>query len=230
MIFVNMKIPAFIIILTLLAFPYISGQSSSNSSEGETDFNVDLDFYSLYIWRGSKIGQGPHFQAEMEFTAGGLAIGVWGTVDLNGYSEADPYLTYTFPSGLSFGIIDYYYPGLPLRDVSRETGSHAFEISCNYSNGGLSISTNYILNEAGGAGSEGKDLYFEAGYSFNRLSIFAGAGNGWHTSDGRFNICNLGLQTEKIIEITEKFSLPVSGRVIYNPDSDHLYLVVGISF
>jgi len=225
-----MKIPAFIIILTLLAIPDISGQVALSASERDSDLNAGFDIYSMYIWRGSKIGQGPHFQPEMEFTTGGLAIGVWGSVDMNGYSEADPYVTYTFQSGLGFGITDYYYPGLPFRDVSGETGSHAFEISCNYAKGGLSISSNFILNEAGGAGSAGNDLYFEAAYSFTRFSIFTGAGNGWHTSDGGFNICNIGLGTERTIDLTENFSVTFAGQVIYNPDSDHLYLVAGISF
>lgn len=230
MIFADMKNLSQIIILTFLFVTGLSGQSESGVSEGKYDFNTGLSIYSSCIWRGLKIGQGPHFQPEMEFTAGGLVIGVWGTVDLNGYTEADTYLTYTFPSGLSFGVLDYYITSLPFRDVSVETGSHVFEINCNYTKGGLNISTNFILNEAGGAGSAGKDLYFEAAYSFTRFNIFTGAGNGWHTSDGGFNICNIGLDTDKTLDITDRFSILLKGQVIFNPDSDHLYIVAGICF
>jgi len=159
-----------------------------------------------------------------------LAIGIWGSVDFNGYSEADPYITYSFPFGLSLGLTDYYYPGLPFFNTSSISGTHAFEINCNYAIGGLGLSVNYILNEAGGAGSAGGDIYFQTGYEFKRFNLFAGAGNGWLTSDGNFNLCNLGLGTAEIIEVTERFSFQLNGQIIFNPDNENLYLTVGISF
>lgn len=219
-------IPGLIIILFLTA----TGESEGQAETKKYDFNPGLDFYSTYVWRGTAYGNGPHFQPDLKFTAGGLAIGIWGSVDFNGYSEADPYISYSLPFGLSLGMTDYYYPGLPFFNTSPTNGSHAFEINCNYSTGGLGLSANYILNEAGGAGSEGGDLYFQIGYEFSRFNLFAGAGNGWLTTDGNFNLCNLGLGTEEIIEVTEKFSFHLNGQIIFNPESENLYLTVGISF
>ncbi len=196
----------------------------------ESKFSVNADLYSNYIWRGSKLGTGPAFQPSVKFSDGGLTIGVWGSFDANGYSEADPYISYSFPFGLSLGLTDYYLPGLEFFETSKELGSHALELNAGFAKGGFSLSANYIFNEAGGIASVGGDKYFQIGYAFSNVSLFAGAGDGWHTSDGEFNLCNLGIGTSKTIQITEKFALPVSGQVIFNPDKEQFYVVAGISF
>lgn len=198
--------------------------------EQESKFSTNVDLYSNYIWRGSKLGTGPAFQPSVKFSDGGLTIGVWGSFDAAGYSEADPYISFSFPFGLSIGITDYYLPDLPLFETSKIEGSHALELNGGFSKGGFSLSANYILNEAGGIVSAGGDKYFQIGYSFQNVSLFAGAGDGWHTSDGEFDLCNIGLGTSKNIQITDKFSIPVSGQVVFNPDRQKLFVVAGISF
>jgi uncharacterized protein (TIGR02001 family) len=196
----------------------------------KSGFSANADIYSNYIWRGTKFGSGPHIQPSVKFSKGGFTAGVWGSFDANGYSETDPYLTYVFPFGLSLGVTDYYYPGLKLSDVSTVNGSHALEINGGYSLKGFSLSANYIVNEAGAAGSKGSDLYFQAGYSISNVSLFAGCGNGWHTSDGDFQVCNLGIGISKTISITDLLSIPLVGQIIINPDKEQLYLVAGFSF
>jgi uncharacterized protein (TIGR02001 family) len=204
----------------------VYGQEEQENSK----FSVGTDLFSNYVWRGTRFGTGPAVQPQVKLETGGLTIGVWGSFDFNGYSEADPFISYSFPFGLSLGLTDYYYPGLPLFDVSPSQGSHAYELNGGFSTGGLDFSANYILNAAGGAGSAGSDLYFQAGYSFSVMEIFLGAGNGWHTSDGDFNICNIGLGLSREISITDGFSIPVTGQVIVNPDREQLFLVAGLSF
>lgn len=200
-------------------------------AQEESKFSAGADFYSNYVWRGSKYGTGPAFQPWVDFTSGGFSIGMWGSFDAAGYTEADPYISYAFPFGLSLGMTDYYYPGLPAFDfeATDSTGSHAFEINAGFGIGGLSLAANYMLNQAGGAGSAGGDMYFEIGYSFPNVSLFLGAGDGWHTSDGEFAVCNVGIGTAQEIQITENFALPVSGQIILNPEAEQLYLVVGFS-
>lgn len=204
--------------------------SEAQEQDNNSNFSVSSTFASNYVWRGSNYGNGPHIQPQVSFSTGGLTLGVWGSFDFSGYKEADPFLSYSFPFGLSLGFTDYYYPGSSFFETSAEDGNHAFELNGSYSTGGLSLSANYIINEAGGAASMGGDLYFQAGYEFGSFNIFAGAGNGWHTTDGEFDLCNIGIGTDATIEITEKFSLPVSGQVILNPDREQLYLVVSVSF
>lgn len=206
------------------------GVIAQDNSE-ESNFSAGADFYSNYVWRGSKLGTGPAFQPWVDFTAGGFSMGVWGSFDALGYTEADPYISYAFPFGLSIGVTDYYYPGLPVFEfeATDTTGSHALEINAGFSIGGLNLGANYIVNKAGGAGSAGGDMYFEISYDFPHVSLFVGAGDGWHTSDGKFDVCNIGIGTSHEIKLTENFSLPVSGQVILNPEQEQLYLVVGFS-
>jgi hypothetical protein len=194
------------------------------------EFNAGADIYSNYIWRGTKFGAGPSVQPSLEYLNGGLTIGVWGSFDASGYSEADPYISFLFKSGFSLGLTDYYYPDLPVFETSDTSGSHALEINVEFIKGGITLSGNYIVNHAGGAGSAGGDKYLQAGYTFKNCSLFAGAGDGWHTSDGKFALCNVGIGTTKVIRVTDRFSIPVNGQVILNPDREHLYLIVGFSF
>lgn len=214
------------IVFVLTISTNVNGQEEIKNQS----FTVNADLYSNYVWRGTRFGQGPHFQPSVTYSTGGLAIGIWGSFDSHGFSEADPYLSYTFPFGLSLGITDYYYPGLSLFEFSEEDGSHALEVNGGYTMGGFSLNANYIVNEAAGAASAGNDLYFQTGYTFSGFSLFAGAGNGWHTSDGKFNFCNIGLGAVKKIDITELFSIPLSGKIIINPEREQLYLVAGFSF
>jgi len=211
----------------------------AQKEEKASNFTVGADFYSNYIWRGSKFGNGPAFQPSVKFVTGGITVGVWGSFDAVGYTETDPFISYTFPFGLSIGITDYYYPthldttgtliGSDFFDFDNETGFHVLEINCGYSFKGLALSANYIINESGGALTSGADLYFQTGYSFRNFNIGIGGGNGWHTADNEFNICHVAIGAGKTIEITEKFSVPVNGSVILNPDKKQLFVVVGFS-
>lgn len=200
----------------------------SQEDEGNK-FKISTDFYSSYLFRGTKYGSGPSIQPLLKFSTDLFSAGGWGSFDFNGYQESDLFFSFSLPAGFSLGMTDYYYPGLDYFDYSTETGSHSFELNAGFRSGGVSASANYILNEARGAGSAGSDLYFQAGYSFRFFNLFAGAGNGWHTSSGNFNICNLGLGISKTIKVTESFSVPVTGQVISNPEREKLYIVIGFT-
>jgi hypothetical protein len=220
---------AFFSLATFILFFNPSTEAFSQE-ENSQSFNLNADIYSGFIWRGSKFGTGPHIQPSMKFNSGRFTAGVWGSFDMSGYSETDPYLVYEFPFGVSLGFTDYYYPGLKLSDISRETGSHAFELNGGLTLKSLSLSGNLIVNKSGGAGSKGKDMYFQAGWSFDHFDVFVGGGDGWHTSDGKFNICNIGISTGKTIRITESFSVPVTGQMVVNPEKEQMFLVAGFSF
>lgn len=196
------------------------------------DLSTGVDLFSTYVFRGVAYS-GPAIQPSVEFSAGGFALGAWGSQGIDGdpvtgslgFQEMDLYASYSFDFGLSVGLTDYYYPGSPYGDED----SHALEANLGFSVENLSLAGNYIFNEAQNAGSAGKDLYFEAGYSAAGADLFVGAGNGWHSTDGEFALVNLGIGTSKEIEITNTFSLPLSGSVIFNPDSEQFYIVAGIS-
>jgi len=194
------------------------------------EVSTGVDLYSTYVFRGIAYS-GPSIQPSVEFSAGGFSLGAWGSQGIDGnagspgFQEMDLYTSYSFDFGLSIGFTDYYYPGSPYGDED----SHALELNVGYSVGDLSLAGNYIFNEAENAGSAGDDTYFELGYSAGSAELFIGAGDGWHSSDGDFALVNLGLGTSKEIKITDSFSLPLSGAVIYNPDSEQFYILAGIS-
>ena len=54
--------------------------------------------------------------------------------------------------------------------------------------------------------------YLELGYSFSILDIFLGAGNGFYTTDGKFNVVNLGITYygKKVVVVGGKNSAVVS--------------------
>ena len=227
-----------LLVVSLVMFPLnLKAQeeeptSGARRSQQSSPFDVGGDLVSSYIWRGTKFGTGPAIQPYLEVAFGNFTMGAWGSYCFtsNEGAEADLYLSYGFDFGLSIGLTDYYFPGTNYFDYSTENGSHAFEINLGYEIKGFSIAANYIVNKAGSAGSSGSDLYFELGYGFKYFSLFAGAGDGWHTSDGEFMVCNFGLSASHEIEITDKFSLPVSGSLIWNPQREQFHIVLGVSF
>src|SRR5690625_366763 len=86
------------------------------------------------------------------------------------------------------------------------------------------------IDDPVGAGSAGNDLYFELGLGLGMADLFVGAGDGWHSSDGEFEVVNVGLGVSKEIPITDTFSIPLSGAVVLNPHTEQFYIVVGVSF
>ncbi|WP_372636371.1 hypothetical protein [Fodinibius sp.] len=216
-------------------------QSSSVQAQ-EVSVRPGVDFYSAYIWRGVAYS-GPSIQPYIELSSGGFAIGAWGSQGMDGssanksvgFQEMDLYVSYSFDFGLSLGVTDYYYPGTPYFSYKSDPdngdfSSHAIELNGSYTIENLSFAANYIVNESpGGAGSAGGDVYYQLGYAAGAAELFVGGGDGWHSTDGDVKIVNVGIGASKEIEITDTFSLPLSGAAILNPDTEQFYIVVGLS-
>jgi len=200
----------------------------ATTSAKAQEFKASADIVSSYVWRGTNFS-GASIQPTLDFTTGGFSIGAWGSAGFDGFLEADLYAKYAFGFGLTVGLTDYYYPGTSYFDVSKANGGHGLELNLGYTTGGLSLSGNYIFNEAGGAATAGGDKYFEVGYAFEKFSIFAGAGDGWHTPDAEFALCNVGISTTKTIKITDTFSIPLKASAILNPKTEQFFVVAGIT-
>jgi len=212
--------------LTLLvAVPKVSGQE-----EGSSPWSIGSEILTSYIWRGTRQGSGPHVQPAIEYSTGSFSAGAWSSFDFQGYEEVDLWFAFDLPGGFTVGMQDYYLPILPYFDYRAADGSHAFEVNLDFSWENVWLSANCVVNEAGGIGSYGGDLYFEGGISFEYFSVFLGAGNGWHTSSARFNACNIGLEVGDEIVITDRFTVPVTGQLVFNPDREQLLLAVGFTF
>ncbi|MEZ5105356.1 MAG: TorF family putative porin [Draconibacterium sp.] len=206
------------------------------------EWNASLDIYSSYIWRGLKFGSGPAFQPGVEFSSGGFAIGGWGSANssFDEAFEADLYAGYSFDLGenssLGITLTDYYFGG-----DWTDGASHYFEPMASLGLGGLSLTGAYMFMPDGSYSANGDenkgDLYLEASYGFKNFSIGLGAGEGqytFHEDDNGdekddFGICNINVGTSKEIQITDTFTLPVSGAVILNPTTGGFFITVGIS-
>jgi hypothetical protein len=57
-----------------------------------------------------------------------------------------------------------------------------------------------------------------------------GGGDGWNTKEGNFQLCNCGIGVSKELKLSDSFSLPLKGALIMNPNTEKLYLLVGLSF
>lgn len=203
------------------------------------EVDAGLDIYSSYVWRGIKFGEGAAFQPWIEFSAGGFAIGAWGSycVSDNEAAEADLYASYGIDlsenASLSFTITDYYFPGTTSEPVSWTNGdNHFFEPMVGLGLGPVSLSAAYMFYD--GAGKDGDasgDLYLEAAVTAGPVDITLGGGNGAYSmkDDAGFDICNIGISTSKEIKITDSFSLPLSAAAILNPSYESFHIVVGIS-
>lgn len=213
----------------ILTFTAAASMPVHAQDESSSPWSAGADLVTSFVWRGTRLGSGPHLQPVLEYSAGPFTAGAWGSFDMNGYEEVDLYFGFDLPGGFTLGMQDYYLPELSYFDYSAADGAHAFEVNLDWESDNVWLSANYIINEAGGVGSYGNDLYFEAGLSFEYFSLFMGAGNGWHTENGSFNVCNLGLEVVQEISISERFSLPVTGQLIFNPDSEQMFLVVGFA-
>ena len=207
--------------ITLIAFTLLAFCTLNVKAQ----WTAGADVVSTYVWRGSKAGAFS-IQPTIKYTSGIFSIGAWGSGDLTTGSpeEADLFTTLSFKSGLSLGLTGYHY------NTSKyfADGAHAIEANLGYTVGKLSLSGNYIFNSA--AGSLGDDKYFEAGYQFSQVKLFAGAGDGWYTNDGSFQVCNLGISSTKTLKISDSFSIPFTGSVIFNPNKEQIFYVVAMSF
>ncbi|MCW8819687.1 MAG: hypothetical protein OQK61_05175, partial [Ignavibacteriaceae bacterium] len=155
----------------------------------------------------------------------GVEVGAWGSYDINddGASEADLYVTVPLGDKFSFTITDYFFPSGGFDDYFNwdEDGSHTIELSAGFEAANFSLLA--AINVLGNDTEHSK--YFEAGYNFYdkddySASVFVGGGDEVYTSDGEFDIVNVGLTVSKDI---------FSASYIINPDQETSFLVLGVT-
>jgi len=220
--------------------------SLSGFAQDEKKSNLDVgsDFVSRYIWRGTDFGNSPSIQPFISYSIAGFEVGTWGSFATNGadMQEVDLYASYTFLDDMiSVGVTDYFFPGSTVSmnnyfDYGDTTTGHIFEGNLNLSGPEkvpLSLSVNYNFYGA----DKDNSWYFELGYNgsckYVDFNVFVGAttGKGIYLTPGAdgFSVVNVGLGVSKDIQITEKWSLPVFGQLITNPQAENIFLVFGFS-
>jgi len=208
-----------------------------------------------YTYSNDQTFLAPNFQPTLGFVFGGLEVGAWGSTDFaGGYQEVDLYASYSF-KGVTATFTDYYWDAgwasKPYFIYKNETTGHIFEGSLGYAftKIPLKVSVATMLYGADKKPIEGEEeatpqnnysTYIEVGYAFNvneyNFDSFIGItpadgyyGDGYGNVTG-FGVVNLGLTGYKKIKFSEKLETTLRSSLIFNPQQEKAYLVLGISF
>ncbi len=196
----------------------------------------------------------PSFQPTLGFVFGGLEVGAWGSTDFTGgYQEMDLYAAYSF-KGITATFTDYYWDAAwaskPYFDYKKETTGHILEGSLGYLFTKIplkiSVATMFygadkkpVTGEEEVAPENNYSTYIELGYAFEVNEYNFDAFMGMTPSDGYygdgygnvigFGVVNLGLTGYKKIKFSEKLETTLRSSLIFNPQQEKAYLVLGIS-
>lgn len=196
----------------------------------------------------------PNIQPTLGFVFGGLEVGAWGSTDFTGsYQEMDLYASYSF-KGVTATFTDYYWDASwaskPYFLYKNETTGHIFEGSLGYTFARIPLKVSVatmlygadkklIEEESDDTPESNYSTYIELGYSFKvtdyNFDAFMGMtpfdgyyGDGYGNVTG-FGVVNLGLTGYKKIKISEKLETTLRSSLIFNPQQEKAYLVLGIS-
>lgn len=195
----------------------------------------------------------PNIQPTLGFACHGLEIGAWGSTDFTGsYQEMDLYALYTY-KGFTATVTDYYWDAAwaskPYFKYKNETTSHIVEgtLAYAFTKIPLSITVATMLYGADKKYQESEDAaiknnystYLELKYAFEVKEYNFDATVGMTPADGfygdgygnvtGFGIVNLGVTGYKKIKFSEKLETTLRSSLIFNPQQDKAYLVLGIS-
>lgn len=228
------KINSILLAALLLACSYTSARAQDRL---EADLSMDL--VSSYVWRGMYQGS-VALQPEVSLGWKGLSLSAWGSAGLaDKMYEVDLTLSYSI-AGFTLSVTDLWSnTDMPRYFEYRPTVTgHCFEGAVAYDFGPVKLSWQTIF-----AGNDFQEVdgrrtfssYFEisAPFRLGGLDWEAAAGMVPWASDyyaaKSFNVINVSLEAKKSIPITDRFGLPVFGRLIANPCSGNLYFVAGLT-
>ena len=219
----------FLSILTL-AFAELFFTTFGTQKVEAQDFGADVA--SSYVWRGTQFGNGPHVQPWMSLGYGNLELGAWGSVPLTAGdtgAELDLYVSYDL-GPLALTVTNYTFPNTsPASGGAYVDGEGLFEgdyleVSGSGSVGPIDLTVGYF--------TELEALYIEAGFSIGVVDVAIGyAGeddSNWYVSEA--GLCNISVGGSKEVKITDDYSLPLFGSLVYNPEAESAFLVFGMSF
>ena len=88
----------------------------------------------------------------------------------------------------------------------------------------FSVSVPFVLG--------GLDWTIEAGATPWENDFYTGGENSSYSKDmiNGFAVCEVGIEASKEIKISESWSLPLFAKAIWNPSTEGLYFVAGLSF
>ena len=219
-----------------------------------SELSISTDIMSRYIWRGLQLGGAyPSLQPGIKYKNHNITIGSWGAFSTSGLQsqETDIYISYDIKKLFTFTVTDYFFPNETSNydyfNYDKDETGHVFETLLKFNGTDklpltVILATNFYGADAKNTNGDNVfSTYAEIGFSSKiketNLDIFVGAainspGNeirGFY-GNTKTGVINLGLTAKKNISITDKFALPVSSSLIFNPYAKRIYMIFGISF
>lgn len=200
-----------------------------------SQIGLSADVMNRYVWRGADFGNSPSIQPDINYSAGNFEIGAWAAFATNGNAagtEVDFYATYTFETGAGdfiLAITDYTFPQDPEGNYFKSS-SHFVEAGAGYS-GTESFPVNFftgifLTND------DDYSIYTQIGYEVNDIELFIGltpAKSELYGTTGA-GVINTGMTVTKPLQITEQFSISLTGSLIANPNTDDFFFLFGLGF
>jgi hypothetical protein len=237
----------------ILSVFLITIESQAQDSVCQSNVTLSADIMSRYVWRGADYGASPSVQPTLSLNHGGwFELGVWGAYSLKGvYSETDPYLKLTHKY-FSFILTDYFiYSDTQTSKPSyfeyeKKTTNHTLEASLLFKGPeklplSLLAATYIYGNDRNWGYDAEKDstlanyfsTYIELAYSFKccqtNFDFFLGITPKAGAYGNSFGLINTGINASKKIKITSTFELPLKASLIFNPQTERVFFVVGFT-
>lgn len=235
------------LLITALCCLGMSVTSSSYAEEPETAVSLSLgaDVVSSYVWRGQELGAfSVQPSATLTFNGPGISLGAWASAELFSSGETsvnmrefDLFVSWSPVEALSIGVTDYYFCSSDyLSAWNFSSGSsHTLEANLGYDFGPVALSWNTVLagvdHDCSGKRTYSTYAEISAPYKLagveGSLALGASLWDDSYTQVGStgFKVCNIALTAQK-----ELFKIPFMGRVVFNPHTDRVFFVVGLSF
>ena len=205
-------------LMVAIAFP------ATLMAQDKVKFDINVDFVSKYIWRGTDLG-GPSVQPSLSVAYKGLSLTAWGSIGFDSEDDKEVDLTLAYETGnFSLSVTDYWYP--------EYSGAHTFEAQIGYDFGLLAA--NWYTNFAGDDEEYASYISLIAPFSLIGLDWEAEVGaTPWGTDyygTDKFSVCDLSLGASKEFNIGKSFSTTLFAKATYNPTIEKFYATIGISF
>lgn len=228
-------------IVTMCFFVVFMQQITANSqavdsSKKRVKIFTNVDLVSRHSWRGGLADETFSIEPMVEMTIGKFTFGAWAAGTVNGlYKELDLYVNFSPLKGLNLGIYDYYCPPEKLSDSKfRDFKTwHILDAIASYSFQEIPLKLT-AATVVGGMDTD-YSTYLEASYtqpiSKNNSLMLLVAGTphkGAYAS--KADLVNTELVLKHTFMLPKKVSMPIYGRLVYNPHKKKTYFIVGVSF
>lgn len=205
-----------------------------------------ISFSPHYLWRGLNYTSGIVATSEVGIDVGGFSFsaeGIINAIDPYGYKEINLYAGYTW-NGLNITLADFFSSENPLKyfEYDNSKTNHILEASLTYEFQNIPIWAS-VATSLWGADKDDdtwtKQLYstyLEVGgyYDFNEtssltLTLGAGMPNSVYSYyANKVTICNVDLTYQKVVELNDAVSMPLTVSVVSNPAQKLLFANFGI--